>query len=142
MGTIAALTGLYKRAKHGGSYLATTSLCQYDIFLLRLGIYSDDVMERLRETHDPEFYELRHSDSVDEVGKRALTSMRRTHPELFESKHMHRAYSRGFEGPVEFVKPVVEVEGIWNGFMRISRPNGFDPPAWEDWDLDEDMLTM
>jgi hypothetical protein len=40
IGTIAALIGLYKRAKYGGSYHGATSLCQYDIFLLSLGTYS------------------------------------------------------------------------------------------------------
>jgi crotonobetainyl-CoA:carnitine CoA-transferase CaiB-like acyl-CoA transferase len=142
MGTIAALTALYKRAVHGGSYFATTSLCQYDIMLLRLGLYPNEVVKRLRQTHDPQFYDLRHSDSVDEVGKRALTSMRRTHPELYDSKHFHKAHSDGFKGLVTFVKPAVRVEGIWNGWRRPSRPNGFDKPSWEDWEEHPEMLEM
>ncbi|CAI6333835.1 unnamed protein product [Periconia digitata] len=142
MGTIAALTGLYKRAKYGGSYLGTTSLCQYDIYLLQLGLYDDSIMQQLKEQHDNHFFELRHNDSVDEVGKRALKSMRRTHPELFEDRHMHECFSRGFNAKVRTVKPVISVEGTWNGFLRSSRPNGFDEPTWENWEVDEDMLTM
>ncbi|KAJ9668186.1 hypothetical protein H2201_001615 [Coniosporium apollinis] len=141
MGTIAALTGLYKRAKYGGSYHGTTSLCQYDIYLLQLGIYPEDELRELRQMHDPEFFELRHHDSVDEVGKRALKSMRRTHPELFEDRHLHEGFSRAFKAPIKFVRPVVDVEGTWNGFLRNSRPNGYDAPTWEGWEVDEDMLT-
>ncbi|KAJ4360745.1 uncharacterized protein N0V89_001312 [Didymosphaeria variabile] len=140
MGTIAALTGLYKRAKYGGSYLGTTSLCQYDIYLLQLGLYDENIMAHLREQHDSEFFELRHNDSVDEVGKRALKTMRRTHPELFDDKHMQGCFSRGFDAIVRTIRPVVEIEGTWNGFLRSSRPNGFDTPTWDDWEVDDDML--
>ncbi|KAF2634879.1 CoA-transferase family III [Massarina eburnea CBS 473.64] len=140
MGTIAALTGLYKRAKYGGSYLGTTSLCQYDIYLLQLGLYDEETMAQLREQHDDEFFELRHNDSVDSVGQRALKTMRRTHPELFEERHMQECFSRGFNANVRTIKPVVSVEGIWNGFLRSSRPNGFDEPTWNDWEVDDDML--
>jgi hypothetical protein len=140
MGTIAALVGLFKRAKLGGSYVGTTSLVQYDMYLLQLGLYDDQMMARLREQHDDEFFGLRHNDSVDEVGKRALKTMRRTHPELFEGRHMQGCYSRGFGANVKTIKPVVEVEGYWNGFLRSSRPNGFDEPTWEDWEVDQDMI--
>jgi hypothetical protein len=140
MGTIAALVGLFKRAKLGGSYVGTTSLVQYDIYLLQLGLYDDQMMARLREQHDDEFFGLRHNDSVDEVGKRALKTMRRTHPELFEGRHMQECYSRGFGANVKTIKPVVDVEGYWNGFLRSSRPNGFDEPTWEDWEIDQDMI--
>ncbi|PSN67916.1 alpha-methylacyl-CoA racemase [Corynespora cassiicola Philippines] len=142
MGTIAALVGLYRRAKFGGSYHGTTSLVQYDIYLLQLGLYNKDMMAKLREEHDNEFFELRHHDSVDEVGKRALRTMRRTHPELFEERHMQECFSKGFDANVRTVRPVVDVEGTWNGFLRSSRPNGFDKPTWQDWEVDDDMLKM
>jgi hypothetical protein len=140
MGTIAALVGLYRRAKSGGSYVGTTSLVQYDIYLLQLGLYDDRMMAELREEHDKEFFELRHHDSVDEVGKRALKTMRRTHPELFEDRHLQECFSKGFNASVRTIKPVVSIDGHWNGFLRSSRPNGFDKPTWNDWEVDEDML--
>jgi hypothetical protein len=142
MGTIAALTGLYKRAKYGGSYLGTTSLCQYDIYLLQLGLYDDTIMAQLKEQHDSEFYDLRHNDSVDTIGQCALRSMRRTHTELFEERHMQECFSRGFGAKVRTVKSVVDIEGTWNGFLRSSRPNGFDMPTWDNWEVDSDMLTV
>lgn len=140
MGTIAALVGLYRRAKDGGSYFGTTSLCQYDIYLLQLGVYDETMMAQLRRQHDSHFFELRHSDSVDEVGKRALKTMRRTHPELFEERHMQSCFSKGFNADVRTVRPVVTIEGTWNGFLRSSRPNGFDKPTWNDWEVDDEML--
>jgi hypothetical protein len=141
LGTIAALIGLYKRAKHGGSYHGTTSLCQYDIFLLSLGTYSKKLQAKIKAQHDPGFFALRHSDSVDEVGKRALKTMRRTRPELFEEgRNTNETFSRGFNANVRYVKPVVEIEGTYNGFVRQARPNGFDEPSWKDWEVDEAML--
>ncbi|KAF1945732.1 CoA-transferase family III [Clathrospora elynae] len=140
MGTIAALVGLYRRAEFGGSYIGTTSLCQYDIFLLQLGLYDDRMMVDLRKEHDKEFFELRHHDSVDEIGKRALKTMRRTHAELFDDQHMQECFSKGFGASVRTVRPVVSIEGYWNGFLRSSRPNGFDKPTWEGWEVDDDLL--
>jgi hypothetical protein len=140
MGTIAALVGLYRRAKSGGSYLGTTSLCQYDIYLLQLGLYDARMMAELREEHDKEFFELRHHDSVDEVSKRALKTIKRTHPELFEDRHMQECYSKGFNAYVRTIRPVVSIDGYWNGFLRSSRPNGYDEPTWVDWEVDEDLL--
>ncbi|KAL6709396.1 hypothetical protein ACN47E_001803 [Coniothyrium glycines] len=140
MGTIAALVGLYKRAQVGGSYVGTTSLVQYDIYLLQLGLYDANMMDQLRAEHDKEFYELRHHDSVDEVGRRALKTMRRTHPELFEERHMQECFSKGFNANVRTIRPVVSIEGYWNGFLRSSRPNGFDEPTWDGWEVDEDLL--
>jgi hypothetical protein len=140
MGTIAALVGLHRRAKVGGSYLGTTSLCQYDIYLLQLGLYDERIMAELRKEHDKEFFQLRHHDSVDEVGKRALKTMRRTHPELFEDRHMQECYSKGFNANVRTIRPVVSIEGYWNGFLRSSRPNGFDKPTWDNWEIDEALL--
>ncbi|ORY02291.1 alpha-methylacyl-CoA racemase [Clohesyomyces aquaticus] len=142
MGTIAALTGLYKRATQGGSYFGSTSLCQYDIFLLELGLYDRTMMAQLKEQHDAEFFQLTHHDSVDEVGMRALKTMRRVHPELFEERHMQECFSRGFNANVRTVKPVVSIQGTWNGFLRSSRPNGFDEATWEGWEVDEGMLKV
>ncbi|KAF2432134.1 alpha-methylacyl-CoA racemase [Tothia fuscella] len=142
MGTIAALTGLYKRAKYGGSYYGKTSLCQYDIFLLGLGTYSSEIQEQLRSMHDPEFFELRHHDSVDEVGKRAMRTMRRTHPELFDGDlHTKETWSQGFNADVKFVKPVVHIEGTWTGWLRQTRPNGHDEPTWNGWEIEQEMLA-
>jgi len=142
MGTIAALVGIYRRAKLGGSYLGTTSLVQYDIYLLQLGLYDEAMMTALKQQHDAEFFELRHHDSVDEVGKRALRTMRRTHPQLFDEKHMQGYWSKGFGAKVKTIRPAVGVEGWWNGFLRSSRPNGFDEPTWENWEIDDELLVV
>lgn len=140
MGAIAALTGLFHRAKEGGSWVGRTSLCQYDVFLLGLGLYGDDVKAQMREEHDKEFFELRHADSVDEVGGRALKSMRRAHPELFDERLMQTGYSKGFEEEIEWCRSPVSIEGLRVGFQRASRPNGFDEPSWENWEVEESVV--
>jgi hypothetical protein len=114
---------------------------QYDIFLLSLGTYSKELQAKIKAQHDPEFFELRHYDSVDEVGRRALKTMRRVRPELFEKdKNTKESFSKGFNADVRYVKPVVKIQGTWNGFVRQARPNGFDEPSWDGWDVDDDML--
>ncbi|KAI5928579.1 CoA-transferase family III [Camillea tinctor] len=141
LGTVAAMTGLYRRATEGGSWVGRTSLSQYDIFLLSLGTYPAAVQEQLRRSHDEQqFFDLRHSDSVDEVGGRALRGIKSLHPELFDGHTMQSAYSEGFGGVVTWPKEALEVTGLKVGHVRATRPNGFDAPSWEDWERDETLL--
>ncbi|ROT40380.1 CoA-transferase family III [Sodiomyces alkalinus F11] len=140
LGCVAAMIGLFRRATEGGSWAGRTSLCQYDMFLLSLGSHPPEVQARLRKTHDPAFFDLRHHDSVDEVGKRALQSMKRLHPALFEERMMHKAWSDGFQAEVMWPREPLRVSGIGIGHLRATRPNGFDPPTWLGWEEQEDML--
>ncbi|RYC58362.1 hypothetical protein CHU98_g7847 [Xylaria longipes] len=140
LGTIVALSGIYRRATQGGSWILRTSLSQYNLFLLSLGSYPTDVQDELRRRHDPQFFELRHSDSVDEVGKRALRSIRRLYPRLFADSAMQSTYSLGFDGIVRWPREALEVSGLKIGHVRATRPNGFDAPTWEGWEVDETLL--
>ncbi|KAL2255597.1 hypothetical protein VTK26DRAFT_3043 [Humicola hyalothermophila] len=156
LGALAAMAGLYRRATEGGSWVCRTSLCQYDVFLMKLGLLPEGEQERLREVFGggseggegedggEGFFGLRHSDSVDEVGKRALAGMRRVAPHLFDEKMMHSAWSEGFQGVVKWPREAVEVEGLRIGHVRTARPNGFDRipndvvgwNGWEGWEED------
>ncbi|KAF4624895.1 hypothetical protein G7Y89_g13274 [Cudoniella acicularis] len=140
MGAIAVLTALWRRAKEGGSWVGRTSLSQYDIFLLGLGLYDEDVKARVRREHDDEFFELRHSDSVDEVGGRALRSMKRVHPELFDDQMMQKAFSHGFGEEIKWCRSPVTIEGLRVGFERASRPNGYDKPTWDEWEIEKAIV--
>ncbi|KAJ3559015.1 hypothetical protein NPX13_g9601 [Xylaria arbuscula] len=141
LGTIAALAGLYRRATKGGSWICKTSLSQYNLYLLSLGIYPEYVQDELRRHHDVQFFALRHNDSVDEVGKRALRSIRRLHPRLFADIMMQSVYSSGFGGIVRRPRESLDVQGLKIGHVRATRPNGFDPPSWEGWEEDEALLN-
>jgi len=136
LGCVAAMAGLYHRATKGGSWICRTSLCQYDVFLMSLGLLPETEQRRLRKVHDDTFFELRHHDSVDEVGRRALASMRRAVPHLFDQALMQRAWSVGFDGVIAWPKEPIRVEGLRVGHVRAARPNGFDQPSWEDWEED------
>ncbi|KAK6210304.1 caib baif family enzyme [Colletotrichum tabaci] len=140
LGAVAAMAGLYRRATEGGSWACRTSLCQYDIFLLSLGAYSPEVQARLRKTHDPAFFDLKHHDSVDEVSKRALRSVKRLHPGLFSEDLMHTAWSQGFDAEVRWPREAVRVEGLKVGHSRASRPNGADAPSWEGWEVQDEIV--
>lgn len=140
LGTVAALTGLYNRATRGGSWLCRTSLAQYNLFLLSLGAYPPDVLRQLRDKHDRDFFALRHHDSVDEVSRRALKSLRRLLPALFADDLTQQAFSPGFHGEVRWPREPLTVSGIKLGYVRPTRPNGFDNPSWEGWERDEALL--
>ncbi|KAF0315384.1 caib baif family enzyme [Colletotrichum asianum] len=142
LGAVAAMAGLYRRATEGGSWVCRTSLCQYDVFLLSLGAYSPEVQAKLRKSHDPAFFDLKHHDSVDEVSKRALRSVKKLHPGLFSEDMMHSAYSEGFDAEVRWPREAVSIEGVKVGHLRASRPNGADRPTWEDWEVQPDIVRV
>ena len=141
LGCIAAMAGLYRRATAGGSWMCRTSLVQYDVFLLSLGLYSRDVQEQVRHMHDVDFFALRHSDSVDEVGKRAKKSMVRLFPHLFADDMMQRAWSKGFAAELQWPKEPIRIKGLRVGHVRAARPNGYDAPTWEGWEEEDDFLA-
>ncbi|KAI0550108.1 CoA-transferase family III [Xylaria curta] len=139
LGTVIALAGIYRRAIQGGSWICHCSLSQYNLFLLSLDSYPMEVQDELRRLYDPQFFELRHSDSVDEVGKRALRSIV-LHPRLFADNMMQSAYSSRFDGIVRWPREALGVDGLKIGHVRATRPNGFDNPTWEDWEEDKTLL--
>ncbi|ODV61963.1 CoA-transferase family III [Ascoidea rubescens DSM 1968] len=55
-GACAALQALYRRATEGGSYLVQTSLCQIDLFLLKLGEIPTQFQNKIKQKYinDPE----------------------------------------------------------------------------------------
>lgn len=141
MGAIAALTGLYHRAKTGGSYHGKASLMHYDLLLFAVGQYSDAIQEKLRATQPPELFQLRHCDSVDRISSTVLKIMRSRFPHLYEGSGHAGALtekwpSKAYNADIEVVSPVAEIAGVDNSFVRTSRPNGTDRPKWEDFNID------
>lgn len=145
MGAIAALTGLYHRAKTGGSYHCKSSLMQYDLLLFAIGQYSAEIQDQLRKELLPDFLALRHHDSVDRISATTLHMLRKRFPDLFiadsssssSSPYTEKWVSEKYGEEIEVVKPVAKIEGVDNGFVRASRPNGSDRPVWEDFEVDE-----
>ncbi|KAJ5121476.1 CoA-transferase family III [Penicillium bovifimosum] len=147
MGAIAALTGLYHRAKTGGSYHGKASLMHYDLLLFAMGQYSDEVQEELRKVQSPEFFKLRHCDSVDRISSTVLKDMQQRFPHLYlpagavseGRKPLTELWSsRAYGADIEIVKPVATVEGVDNRFVRSSRPNGSDRATWDDFNFQEE----
>ncbi|KAJ5813398.1 uncharacterized protein N7503_000148 [Penicillium pulvis] len=147
MGAIAALTGLYHRAKTGGSYHGQASLMHYDLLLFAVGQYSDEVQEKLRSAQPAEFFQLRHCDSVDRISSTVLKGMQKRFPHLYldpgvESEGRHPLteswFSKAYGTDIEVVKPITVVQGVDNQFIRASRPNGSDRATWEDFGNEEE----
>lgn len=147
LGCVAALVGLYNRTTKGGSWACRTSLVQYDLFLLSLGVHSDDVQKHLREKHSEEFFEIRYHDSVDRVGQEALKSINRVHSNPFDDESlMQTALSMGFGGAggadIRWPREAVEIGGLDIGHVRVTRANGDDDDeGWEGWERDKELLT-
>ncbi|KAJ6003358.1 hypothetical protein N7451_005905 [Penicillium sp. IBT 35674x] len=147
MGAIAALTGLYHRAKTGGSYHGQASLMHYDLLLFAVGQYSDEVQETLRAAQPAEFFQLRHCDSVDRISSTVLKGMHERFPHLYidpgvESEGRKSLteswFSKAYGADIEVVKPITVVQGVDNQFIRASRPNGSDRATWEDFGIEEE----
>ena len=137
MGAIAALTGLYHRAKTGGSYHGKASLMHYDLLLFAVGKYSAAIQEKLRAAQPPELFKLRYCDSVDRISSTVLKIMQARFPHLYVGSDDSNALtekwnSKAYNADIEVVRPVAEIEGVENRFVRASRPNGTDRPRWED----------
>ncbi|CCC05924.1 hypothetical protein SMACR_00139 [Sordaria macrospora] len=140
LGCVAAMVGLYQRETKGGSWMCRTSLCQYDIFLLKLGLLPQQEQERLRAVFAGPFFKLRHYDSVDKVSGEALKAMQRAYPHLFGPELMLKAKSKGFNGKeIRWPREAIEVGGLLIQHERASRPNGFDRPGWQGWETDSIM---
>ncbi|KAL4929878.1 CAIB/BAIF family enzyme [Aspergillus undulatus] len=141
MGAIAALTGLYNRAKHGGSYHGKASLMHYDLLLFAVGQYERSVQNSLRAAQNKEFFALRHCDSVDRISSTVLRGMQVRFPHLYlgpdrarergEEALTEKWWSEKYNAVIEVVRPIVEIEGVDSGFSRASRPNGSDEASWE-----------
>ena len=141
MGAIAALTGLYHRAKSGGSYHGKASLMHYDLLLFAMGQYSADVQEQLRAAQPSEFFKLRHCDSVDRISSTVLKGMQERFPHLYATAGntvkegrqplTERWFSRAYDAMIEVVRPVAVVRDVDNSFVRASRPNGTDRATWD-----------
>ncbi|KAJ6104998.1 CoA-transferase family III [Penicillium sp. IBT 16267x] len=147
MGAIAALTGLYHRAKTGGSYHGQASLMHYDLLLFAVGQYSAEVQEKLRAAQPAEFFQLRHCDSVDRISSTVLKGMHTRFPHLYTDPRVESEgcqslteswFSKAYGTDIEVVKPITVVQGVDNQFIRASRPNGSDRATWEDFEVEEE----
>ncbi|KAJ5657265.1 uncharacterized protein N7484_000914 [Penicillium longicatenatum] len=147
MGAIAALTGLYHRAKTGGSYHGQASLMHYDLLLFAVGQYSAEVQKNLRAAQPAEFFQLRHCDSVDRISSTVLKGMHKRFPHLYiepgvESEGRKSLteswFSKAYGTDIEVVKPITVVQGVDNQFIRASRPNGSDRATWEDFGIEQE----
>ncbi|EAW08201.1 CAIB/BAIF family enzyme [Aspergillus clavatus NRRL 1] len=146
MAAVAALTGLYHRAKTGGSYHGMASLMHYDLLLFAVGKYSDAVQEKMRAAQPAEFFKLRHCDSVDRISSTVLKIMHSRFPHLYVAPDSESAqealtekwFSKAYNADIEVVRPIAEIDGVDNSFVRASRPNGADRASWEDFNLPEE----
>ncbi|SPO04700.1 uncharacterized protein DNG_07385 [Cephalotrichum gorgonifer] len=121
MGAIAAMVGIYHRATRGGSWHGKTCLLQYDMLLFESGLYLENVKEMLKDTVEPEFLELRHAHSVDQISGAALQGMKKQFPRLFSDRRIFQKwYAAKYKAEVVSVRPVVEIQGALVEFQRAA----------------------
>ncbi|CAJ2508811.1 Uu.00g138370.m01.CDS01 [Anthostomella pinea] len=147
MGAIAAMVGLYHRAKSGGTWRGQTSLLQYDLLLFRCEQYPKEFQDQIRKSlgYDkprtkpkdgtrpeiPDFWDLKHDNSVDQVSGAAYRLMEEHFPAYFKNKTLLQDWNAPyFTAPGESkvpvlraVVPVVKIEGFIVAHQRASRPD-------------------
>ncbi|KAK3365391.1 CoA-transferase family III [Podospora didyma] len=117
MGLAEPVVPPFPMSDYGTARWAATSLCQYDVFLMRLGLLPEEEQNRLRKVHDAAFFTLHHT----------ATRVKRVAPHLFSDGMMHTARSAGFDAVLRWPQEAIKVGG----------PNGSDKPSWEGWEEDE-----
>jgi hypothetical protein len=98
------------------------------------------VQEKLRAAQPPEFFKLRHHDSVDRISATVLKIIKERFSHLFVSpddksgkeSYVEKWWSKAYNADIEVVRPITEIDGVDTGFVRASRPNGSDSASWED----------
>lgn len=117
----------------------------YDLLLFAAGKYPETVQEEMRAAQPPEFFQLRHCDSVDRISSTVLKIMKTRFPHLYLSAKQagddaltETWYSKAYNADIEVVRPVCEIDEVDNQFVRASRPNGTDQPTWEDFGMAEE----
>ena len=106
------------------------SLFGYDVFLPNLGLYPPEVVDEVKTRFRVADFcgkgkgDLRHSDSVDAIGKRALNATRKVNAQLFNDRNVHEAWSPKFWAEVRYVTSVVNTVEVRLRLSRRSRSNG------------------
>ncbi len=118
--------GSIKRATEGGSWWGGVSLVADDIFLLNLGLYPPEMVAELKKNYrDAGFHGkgeggLRHSGSVDEIGRRALATMRKISPRFFDDRHSFEAWSPKFGATVRYPRTPLDKVEVTFGILEIQ----------------------
>ncbi|KAL9619103.1 MAG: hypothetical protein Q9160_006280 [Pyrenula sp. 1 TL-2023] len=144
MGACAALAGLVKRAQEGGSWELGVSLTRWNLWVMGLGAYPEEVWGSLLERHRPWIgkWEVGHLSNFDVVSKAAIEGMREL--EIREGygkgrffgengeRFMFEVQGEGFGEPgvVKSCRPVVRLSGVGSGWRGTTRPNGWDGAEW------------
>jgi len=142
-GVIAALIGFDKRATEGASWWGGVSLVAYDVYLLSLGLYVTELKARFGEAgfHGKGDRGPKHSDSVSRLVRGLWEAMREVSPALFDDKHFHQAWSRGFGAKVRCARSAIDIEGVKVWFSRGSSPNDFGKGEWDGWEIDQELIN-
>jgi hypothetical protein len=128
---VAALNALVDRATKGGSYFVTTSLVQFDVWLMRLGRYPDDVWAKKRAELLEELDRIPLSVNAPGMTIFARTTelVKRTHPQVFDRATLHRSRVESLGLDVVTSAPAVQAK-FKGGWLNASRLDGDDPPVW------------
>ncbi|KAG2392135.1 hypothetical protein C9374_012387 [Naegleria lovaniensis] len=126
MGACAALDGLYRRCKYGGSYYMTTSLTKYNDWLQELGMYPDEVVKELIQSFGVSY---RCHDNMLAMTTKTLGGLLKKIPKIMLG-NFGKFEETPFKIPVKYLKPVVSIQDTVNEFLCPPRPHGYDKPEF------------
>ncbi|KAF0973951.1 hypothetical protein FDP41_007035 [Naegleria fowleri] len=126
MGACAALDGLYRRCKYGGSYYMTTSLTKYNDWLQELGMYPEEVVKELVQSFGVSY--PCHDNMMAQTTK-TLGGLVKKIPQIMVG-NFGKFEETPFGIPVKYLKPVISIRGTVNEFLCPPRPHGYDKPEF------------
>ncbi|KAI8623161.1 CAIB/BAIF family enzyme [Xylariaceae sp. FL1651] len=134
VGCIGIMNALDKRAKKGGNYLVSTSLNQFNSFLMSLGTQAPEIQQSLRERW-PDM-RSRHYDDLHRQMRVLASSLPKVAPELFQLKNF-RTMKADLGVPGEdmmFLGPAVTYDTTKLEYNSGSCMRGTHEPEWPEED--------
>jgi hypothetical protein len=128
---IGTLNALIHRATKGGSYFVTTSLVQFDFWLMELGRYPEELWQKKRTELLQVLDQIPLSVNTPgmTVFARVTEAVKSRHPQVFDKKRLYRSRIDSIGLEVVTHGPAVQAR-FKNGWLNSSRLDGDDPPAW------------
>ncbi|KAF2994246.1 hypothetical protein E8E13_000968 [Curvularia kusanoi] len=131
IGAAATIQALYMRTQADATFDVKTSLTQYNVWLYRLGQYTDAQQRWLRDCNTA--FNAQHSDSVQTLLAKTHQAVLQTRPDLFQ----HQEYFWCMEGKewgldedIRILAPAFEFKESKLGYRVPSGRRGRSVPRW------------
>lgn len=130
VGAAAVIQALLKRTQENNTFDIDVSLTQYNIWFYRLGLYSEDVQQSIREMHAG--FDIRHDNDVLEGLGKTHKSLLKVRPDLMKPEHFWDMDGGewGLDGKLKIVAPAFKMGKSKLEYAVPSGRRGRSRPEW------------